>query len=227
MKNIWLAIPAYTGQVHLGTMSSIIAELPLLGERGYKLSILDETGNSMIAHARDLVCAKFLAGEGTDLVFIDSDVTWEPGSLLRLLEHPVDIVAGSYPQRRDPLAFFVKWIEEQENLVADPATGLLEVEGVPAGFLRITRDALTKMVLAFPQKRFADRYAPSGFAHALFDNIHEGDLYFGEDYSFCRRWRELGGKVWLDPELKMGHIGFKTFHGSIGDWLRARVTSGA
>jgi hypothetical protein len=176
----------------------------------------------MIAHSRDMICAKFLASDATDLVMIDSDVVWPDGTLTRLVDHPVDIVAGLYPRRADPLAFHVRYIDKPE-LHADPDTGLLEVEGVPAGFLRITRDALSRMVAAYASKRFADKHAPGGFAHALFDNIHEGDAYYGEDYSFCRRWRDIGGKVWIDPNMTLTHIGFKGFTGSVGDWLRARM----
>lgn len=222
MKHVWIAIPAYTGQIHLSTMRSLIADIGLLNEGGVKVTIVDETGNSMIAHSRDLICAKFLGSEATDLVMIDSDIAWPAGSLAKLVSHPVDCVAGIYPRRADPLAFHVRYIAERKELQADSETGLLEVEGVPAGFLRLSRDCLTKMVLAFPQKRFADKYAPSGYAHALFDNIHEGDVYFGEDYSFCRRWREIGGKVWVDPEMILTHIGYKGFTGSFGEWLRSR-----
>lgn len=221
-KDVWIAIPAYTGQIHLGTMRSIISDMLMLAERGDKVTILDETGNAMIAHGRDLICAKFLGSEATDLVFVDTDVTWARGSLVSLLDRPVDVVAGIYPKRSDPVDFFVRWLDKP-MLVADPDTGLLEVDGVPSGLLRITRAALTKMVLAYPKTRFADRYAPNGFAHALFDNIHEGDAYYGEDFSFCRRYREIGGRIWIDPELHLGHIGFKTFTGCIGDWLRERA----
>jgi hypothetical protein len=44
----------------------------------------------------------------------------------------------------------------------------------------------------------------------------------GEDYAFCRRWTDMGGKVWVNPEIKMGHVGYKTFQGHLGDWLRSR-----
>jgi hypothetical protein len=78
------------------------------------------------------------------------------------------------------------------------------------------------MVAAYPEKRFADPNAPNSEAWALFDNIHDGAEYWGEDFSFCRRWRAIGGRVWLDPELELHHVGFKTFSGRIGDWLKRR-----
>jgi hypothetical protein len=225
MKHVWMAIPCYTGQIHMGTFRSIVGEMLVLSDAGVKIEVHDESGNAMIAHGRDLFCAKFLASAATDLIFIDHDLQWTPGAILKLLGHPVDVVAGIYPKRSDPLGFHCRFIAEREELRGGDEPGtekLLEVEGVPAGFMRISRRCLEQMVLKYPEKRFADKYAPKGFAWALFDNIHEGDVYFGEDYSFCRRWRQIGGKVWADPEIPLGHIGNKTFYGTFGDWLRDR-----
>jgi hypothetical protein len=43
-----------------------------------------------------------------------------------------------------------------------------------------------------------------------------------EDYSFCQRWRDIGGQVWADPNIRMAHVGTKTFDGHFGEWLRGR-----
>lgn len=221
-KDIWIAIPAYTGQIHLGTMRSIVSDMLKLAERGDRVTIFDESGNAMIADCRALIVAKFLESEGTDLVFVDSDVCWEAGALVKLVDQPVDFVAGIYPQRRDPIAYCVQYIQERAELRADPETHLLEVAGVPAGFMRMTRGMLERMVGHYPDTAFYCQDAPNQTAHALFDPVRIGKLKFGEDYSFCKRWRDIGGRVWIDPEIRMGHVGYKTFMGSIGDWLRNR-----
>jgi hypothetical protein len=221
-KHVVIAMPTYTGMIHNRTWVSILEGILTIASKGIKVTPLSEEGNAMIAHGRDVLCARFLDTDATDLVFLDHDVTFQGEDLVKLVEHPVDIVAGIYPQRRDPPNYSVRFIDGVKELWADPETGLLEVAGVPAGFLRITRDCLIKMTLAYPEKRFRDHHCPHGFAHALWDNIHEGDLYFGEDYSFCERWRRIGGKVWADPEIELGHIGHKHFIGTFGDWLKAR-----
>lgn len=221
-KHVWVAIPAYTGQIHLGTMRSIITDLLLLAERGDRVTVMDEAGNAMIADCRGLIVAKFLESDATDLVFIDSDVAWEAGALVKLVDYPVDFVAGIYPQRRDPINYCVSWIQERAELRADPETGLLEVAGVPAGFMKLSRAMLEKMVEHYSDTAFYCDAAPNQTAHALFDPYRIGKLKFGEDYSFCRRWREIGGKVWIDPEIRLAHVGYKSFIGSLGDWLRDR-----
>lgn len=223
-RHVWIAIPAYTGTIHMGTMRSVIADMLAFADRGDKVTIFDESGNAMIGDCRALIVAKFLEGDGTDLVFVDSDVSWEAGALLKLVDQPVDFVAGIYPQRKDPINYCVRWKADKAELWADPETGLLEVEGVPAGFMRLTRAMLERMVAHYPDTAFHCDPAKDQTAWALFDPHRIGRIKFGEDYSFCRRWTDIGGKVWVDPEIRMGHCGNKTFIGSLGDWLRNRPT---
>jgi hypothetical protein len=152
-------------------------------------------------------------------VFIDSDVCWEAGALLRLVDHPVDMVAGIYPQRRDPINYCVKWLDKAE-LQAE--NGLLEVGGVPAGFMKVTRSQLEKMIAQYPDSEFFVEAAPNHKCWALFADYRIGKHKMGEDYAFCKRWTEMGGKVWIDPEIHMGHVGYKTFNGHLGNFLRNR-----
>lgn len=221
-KHVFIAIPAYTGQIHLGTMRSIMTDFLALQARGDQVTVFDECGNALLADGRAVMVTKFLEAGATDLVFVDSDVIWEAGALLKLVDAPVDVVAGIYPQRKDPVAFSVQWVPGRDELWADPETGLLEVAGVPAGFLRVSRSALEKMQEAYPETEFYVETMSGSKVYALFESWRDGNLKYGEDYSFCRRWREIGGQIWIDPEILMGHVGFKTFYGKIGDWLRNR-----
>jgi hypothetical protein len=78
-KHVWIAIPAYTGTIHLSTMRSVISDMLKLAERGDRVTIFDESGNAMIGDCRGLICAQFLASDATHLVFVDSDVSWAEG----------------------------------------------------------------------------------------------------------------------------------------------------
>lgn len=220
--HVMVAIPAYTGTIHLGTMRSLMTDLLALQAEGIGWELHDECGNALIADARALIVAQFLASECDTLVFIDSDVCWEAGALVRLVKHPVDMVAGIYPQRRDPIAYCVKWADAKE-LWADSDTGLLEVSGVPAGFMKLSRSQLERMVEQYPDSEFFVEAAPDQKAWALFADYRIGKHKMGEDYAFCRRWTDMGGKVWIDPEISMGHVGYKTFRGHLGNFLKGRI----
>ena len=222
MANVWIAIPAYTGQIHLATMRSLLTDILALKDAGHAYTVYDECGHALIGDCRGIIVANFLASDADTLVFVDSDVCWEAGGLVKLVNHPVDMVAGIYRHRKDPETYPVSWLLDRDELQADPATGLLEVEAVPAGFVKMSRKMLERMVGQYTDTEFLAEQAPDSKAWALFDPYRVGKHKMGEDYAFCRRWKDIGGKVWIDPEIRMGHIGYKTFDGHLGDWLRNR-----
>lgn len=202
-------------------MRSIISDMLKLAERGDRVTIFDESGNAMIGDCRGLIVSQFLASDATDLVFVDSDVSWEAGALVNLVDYPVDFVAGLYPQRRDPLNFCCQWDTSKPEIDLSEH-GLIEVLGVPAGFMRLSRAMLEKMVAHYADTQFHCDAAPNATAHDLFGAYRIGRVKFGEDYSFCKRWRDIGGKVWIDPAIRMAHTGYKSFIGCVGDWLKDR-----
>lgn len=219
--HIMIAMPAYTGLVHMGTMRCLFTDLTALTARGDRYTFVDDIGNALIADSRSITATQFYEDSDCDqLIFIDSDVAWEAGALLKLIDAPKDMVAGIYPRRKDPIEYAVHYLDKEE-LWADPETGLLEVKAVPTGFLKLSRECIGKMIEAYPEKHLYTADDDKSF-YPIFDHIFEDGYKWGEDYSFCIRWRKIGGQVWIDPEIKMGHIGHKMFEGHLGNWLRNR-----
>jgi hypothetical protein len=218
--NVTIAIPAYTGKICMGTMRSLINDLMLLVDRGDTFTLVDNIGSAYIADCRGAIATNFYYSDSDCLVFVDDDVAWQSGALLKLIDHPVDLVGGIYPYRVDKLNFPVKYLDKPE-LWADPETGLLEVACLPTGFMKISRNCINKMVEAYPQRYYHDA-AKDELFYDLFGHIVIDDKKYGEDYSFCMRWAKIGGKVWCDPEIAMAHIGLKVFKGHLGNWLRNR-----
>lgn len=221
--HVMIAIPAYTGTVHVGTMHSLIDDLIQLVSRGDRFTIVDDIANAMIADCRGVIATNFHHSDCDQLIFVDSDVCWERGALLKLIDHPVDLVAGIYPKRCDPLGWTVRYLDRPE-LWADPATGLLEVEAVPTGFMKISKACIAKMIEAYPET-WHHSVAVNKEFWPLFEPFYDREKRhrFGEDYSFCLKWRAIGGQVWIDPEIEMGHIGNKVFEGHLGKWLKSRI----
>lgn len=220
--HIVIGVPAYTGTLHIGTMRSLFRDMTTAMQRGDQVSILDECDSCYLDDTRAALVAKFLHGDGDVLVAIDHDVTWQAGALLRIVDAPVDFCAGAYPYRKTPIEFPVRYLGKDE-IWADPATGLIEVEGAPGGFCKYSRAMLEKMVAAYADLEFLCARSPTGKAVGLFESYRIGDGHkLGDDYAFCRRWRDLGGQVWVDPEITMGHIGNAVHIGNLGEWLRSR-----
>lgn len=99
--------------------------------------------------------------------------------------------------------------------------GLLEVYDAGTGFMLIKREVIEKMIEAYPEtKYFSDRDVTASpeqsTRYALFDTqIDDDKRYLSEDYTFCRRWQKLDGKIHLDVSTVLDHIGTHVYKGSV------------
>ena len=59
--------------------------------------------------------------------------------------------------------------------------------------------------------------------HAAFDCMidPESKRYLSEDYAFCRRWQQAGGKIFADVNTTLGHVGNLPFSGCMDERLKA------
>lgn len=222
-RKVYIAVPSTRDGVRIETMRSIVEGMVSIVQEGWVASL----GESLecfapISLARNLAIARFLATDYDDMFFVDDDVAWQDGAMVRLLKHPVDMVAGIYPRRFNELSFPVQWDDSKPEIWADPETGLIEVKGAATGFLRLTRAACQRLVEAYDSSWYEQFGSPTGKAHALFDFERRDNVQYSEDYTFCRKWREIGGKVWIDPSITFMHMGQQAFSGNVGEWLRNR-----
>lgn len=214
-RKVLLAMPAYDSP-DAGVAFSLARSREALTEAGIQSAILILQGNCHVDDGRNSIVRDFLESDCTDLMFLDADVSWEPQGLVQLCERDQDVVGGVYPYRRDGSENMpVRLMEDAECV-----DGLREVEGLPTGFMKIRRHVLEKMAEAAPK---------------YFDKIYETALVFdrpspdanktrwGGDIDFCNRWRAMGGKIYADEELRLGHTGKITLYDSLGSHLR-RIT---
>jgi hypothetical protein len=200
-----IATPSLDGNVSAHYTGALVRSLGLLHQRGLEAEIHFEIGNSLIADARNKLVSKFLATGAGDLLFIDADLSWNAEDLVRLLAHPVPFVAGVYQRKsRAKIDFTVKF---GPAIVRD-ARGLMAVERVGTGFMRLRRDCLERMIAAYPQLKLENPADPAdpGF-YALFDTTVANGQFIGEDFTFCDRWRAIGGEVLIDPAIAFAHHG--------------------
>ena len=204
--SLFIATPCLDGNVNAHYTASLVRTVTTLQGRGWGAPQIDfEIGNSLIADARNKLVARFLASAATDLLFIDADLSWSPDDVLRLASYDVPFVAGVYQRKsRSKIDFAVKFAPA----IAMDARGLMAVERVGTGFMRLRRDCLEKMVAAHAALRLVNPIAKDDANfYALFDTSIVDGQFIGEDFTFCDRWRALGGQVLIDPAVNMAHHG--------------------
>ena len=211
--NIAIATPIYNGEVSYVYTRSLFVTTGRLRELGINHSLL--MIQSTIEKARNILVANFLADPSlTHLLFIDSDEGWEVNDLLRLIAHDRDVIGIAGRKKVPTPAWAVNFGEHE--LVLD--RGCLEVEGVGTGFLLIKRHVIEKMIVAYPELAITnhpDAEAPRGYYHALFQFSLFNGAYVSEDLTFCRRWKQIGGKVHIDPTAEVIHVGQYEYRGSV------------
>lgn len=224
-RKVFIAIPTLNGQLAAQTESALDSIKIECAGLGWGVEEFRWVGDSLIVHARNVIAARFLESDCTDIFWLDSDVGFAPGVFTRLMSHRVDFVAGVYRVKSDDERYAVRWPLEGE-LWADPTTGLLEAQDVPFGCVRMSRLVLMKMRDSMPEDWFTAQSGANGLKCWLMFNTEVRDNQFwGEDFYFCRKWRELGGKVWIDPELPLVHVNGegKVYAGNLGEFLRSKI----
>ena len=211
-RHVFIATPTHSGQVCVEYTKSLVETLPVLWNARVRYTHTFVIGNPLVHDARNRLVAWFLADQdATDLFFIDADIGWEPQDFLRLAQSPHDVIGGAYRQKRDDKEYY-----NAAGLETGP-TRLIKVDYLGAGFLKISRKAILKLIEAHPDKQYESLDGVP--CYGLFEvPIGDGRI-IGEDALFCRRWKALGGKVFLDPDMTLLHVGQKAWRGNFSELI--------
>ena len=215
---VFLAVAAYDGLAAPFVMSLFSSALSVGRNMGLEIF----AGNCHVDDSRNRLVRDFLESDCDQIVFLDTDVGWSDGDLRRLIDYKADIVAGIYPMKTDDdIEYPVKTLpgERWSN-----AEGLVEVEGVPTGFLKIRRHVLETLAAGVPS-HFGRGESPGDRQRIplIFERTLNGDSRRGGDYEFCRKAREAGFKVYVDPRMQLSHQGTKVWNGCLGHFWRKDI----
>ena len=185
----------------------------------------------------------------THLLFIDSDIDFQFSTIEKMLDADLDVIACPYPMKMidwdkiwrrintkedaitsaDDLAragytYPIK-VKDNANIIADK--GIIEVTHAPTGCMLIKRKVLEGMIRHYPELEvFQPTYIngkeeKKDNMYNLFDTIHDPETkrYFGEDFGFCQRWGDMGGKVHIYVMDVITHVGEFQYCGRFYDDL--------
>lgn len=236
-----VSTPSYGGQVASSYATSLLKLQQACQRRGdIDLSVNVLSGDALITRARQNLVAHFLSVPSTThLLFIDSDIVFEPDQVFRLLEFDSDMAAAAYPLKRMDWAKIEALVKEgSPRLEPSALSYVLEFENpqkiekrgdfakvryAGTGFLLIRRKALQSMIERYSDRKYSresnseDPLKGNPWRCALFDCLIERETgtYLSEDYSFCRRWTDMGGEIWTDLQSRLTHMGTQAFNGDL------------
>lgn len=168
------------------------------------------------AKGRNMIIEAALGHDCSHILFIDDDMAYKPDSLLKLLEHDVDIVSGLYLSRAYPhqpiifefadengACFPIYLMGHEKRLTPIVAAGF--------GFLLIKTDIFKKLKKPY---------------------IRLGELNQEEwcdDIGFFNRVRRAEIKSYVDMDVHVGHMGTMIIwpnRDEKGNWMTSYDTNG-
>ncbi|HLI11363.1 MAG TPA: hypothetical protein VKY65_07155 [Alphaproteobacteria bacterium] len=235
-----IGTPCFGGLVAHEYMMSILRLTAYAPGAGFDVAVITLGHDALITRARSTIVGRFLDNPATThLLFVDADISFEPEQVARMLRFDKDIVAGLYPAKvidwqRVPERFgktnetleeaglvYVGEVCKGEALKM--ADGFATAQYAGTGFQLIKRQALERMAAAYPETKYKAIHVfprppqESANLYALFDCVidPETGAYLSEDYAFCRRWRAIGGEIWLDLQSRLTHAGSHDYKGNV------------
>jgi hypothetical protein len=199
-KKLFVATPMYGGMC-AGMYTRSIADLAAIcAKYNIQLQLYYLFNESLITRARNYCVDEFLRSDATHMMFIDSDIGFNPNDVIALMalqsdDSPYDVIGGPYPKKcisweKIKIAVDKGVADEDPNVlekfvgdyVFNPKGGQkeipigqpVEVMEIGTGFMMIRRATFEKYKEAYPHLS----YKPDHIRTAAFDGSREIHAYF-------------------------------------------------
>jgi hypothetical protein len=208
-----IGMPVGSGSIPWPTAVSLMATIRACDREKLHVQISAPTGSSMVLWARSSIVGKFLASDCDRLFWIDSDLVWSPADFFRLVGFSAnhDLISGAYTLKSTPPRFVVNYPEPDTYEVNK--LGNIRIKSLAMGYTICKREVIEKIA------------ATKGMLHDELSGVSYPDFFrvgrranggpIGEDIAFFEDAAELGFKAWLDPSIKLGHVGTKEYTGDV------------
>jgi len=238
--SVMIGSPAYSGCT-IPYMNSLWATTAQLQSDGITVAPYIEPGVSIISHARNEIGRVFQLSGMDYLLAIDSDIAWGAPTVLRMLARARDkgdqFIVALPPLRqflvrsiadaaveklpnptRRGRAFAVRLLGEEPGVAGTAdidEEGFAKIQTAGLAFALLHKSVFTKLAEAHPELRYRAPDKTAGYA--LYNPLVHDEHSFGEDMSFCKRWRDIGGDILLLTDATLGHEGTMHIDGNYAE----------
>jgi hypothetical protein len=214
-KCIAIGSPAYGDSFCSEYVRSALETQVSLIKHGVDLAFITAR-DALVTRARNALISVFMdIPEATHLWFMDADMGWRPDAPLRMIASGHDVCGVAGKRKVEKPSYCVN---VEAPYAKRDALGFITVNDIGTGCMLVSKKALLAVMEAFPEKYYdavLGREIPNVFETCVDDN----GFFWSEDYTFCRKWRAIGGEIWCDPTQSLVHIGQKAWSGAFQDYL--------
>jgi hypothetical protein len=210
MRKVLIATPAHDGRLDVWYTTSLVNSVRVAQDNGVFLHPVFMSYDALVQRARNDLFRLAVEGEYDHMIFIDSDMEWNPMWIMELLGRSEDVVGGTYRKKTDEAEMYVMKV----NGLKLEDNGLMKVEGLGTGFVKLSRKAVMALWETSPV------YQNEGREGRMVCDIGivDGQLC-SEDVMLFMKLKDLGFDVWLAPHMTCVHIGTKKFYGNFENFI--------
>ncbi len=218
-----IATPFYEIKAYSPYIVSLMNSIRVLEEMGIEYDYYELSGDSYVDRAKNSLVNKFLESDATHLFMIDSDLAWDIegfGRILKASMAGIEVVGGAYPNKNNWNTYGCILVEDENGYpvgIERDGLRLLEAWGIPGGFLIYSREAFEKARPGL--NSYTDYTIDKTFLECFRCNVEKDGSRVGEDIYFQKRYREQGGRVFLEPNIHFMHYGVKGWGGNYHEYL--------
>jgi hypothetical protein len=147
LKKVVFCTPSLAGPT-APYIRSLEASVPLIEAAGWEHGYAQQINCPYISAARANMTRSALDAKADVIVYLDFDLSWDPQDLLKLLEADGDVVAGTYRPQIDDEQYMGTILSKPDGTpLVRVADGAIAAKLIPAGFLKLTANAIMKKLL--------------------------------------------------------------------------------
>lgn len=208
---VLIATPAHDGRLDVWYTTSLVNSVRVAQDNGIFLHPVFMSYDALVQRARNDLFRLAVEGEYDHMIFIDSDMEWNPMWIMELLGRPEDVVGGTYRKKTDDAEMYVM----KTNGLTPAENGLIKVDGLGTGFVKLSRKAVMALWEA------SEPYQNEGREGRMVCDIGivDGQLC-SEDVMLFMKLKDIGFDVWLAPHMTCVHIGTKKFYGNFEEFSK-------
>lgn len=218
MRRVMIGTPCMYGQVDVWYTHSLVNTIKMSKDLDVEITPIWLSFDALLQRTRNDTLQLAIEGDYDDLIWIDSDIEWNPEWFFKLLNYPVDVVGGTYRKKGDREEYVIRQLQRRP---ADPLTGLIEVDGLGTGFVRFSKTAC--WTLWNNTESYVDPKDGKERRMAFNVVVSQNGLMSEDIFAFTKL-QQAGVKIWLDPRMTCNHIGSYKFQGNFENWYKNTTT---
>lgn len=145
----------------------------------------------------------FLKSDMDEMLILDTDLSYTPKQISMLLSHDVPLITGIHPKKCPGLVFPIVPLESNPEPFSKGSPDVIEVEKAPRGIMKIQRKVFTTL-MRHTEIKPCYNCDVDDTMWPFWQQTPGGE---SDDFNFCRRYRDMGGKVLVDQRCLVEHAG--------------------